>query len=289
MAALWRVHTPQGERLARGPAASGPKELLAPDLGVDDLLRGEASLAGLDELPAHGTLTSDASVLAPLGGQDVWAAGVTYLRSRDARLEESDQLDAYDRVYDAERPEIFFKAAADRVRGPGEPVGVRSDSEWDVPEPELGVVADATGSIVAYVIGNDVSSRSIEGENPLYLPQAKVYTGSCAIGPCLVPLAEAPPWYELEISLRVNRDGRAVFDDTVQVRELKRSPQELVSWLFAGMDFPVGVVLLTGTAIVPPSGFTLSPGDEVRIAIHGLGALENPVEQVGTTRERVRP
>ena len=220
-------------------------------------------------------------MLAPVQGQEVWAAGVTYVTSRSARNEESGGHDFYNLVYDAERPELFFKAAPGRVRGPGAQIGVRADSGWDVPEPELALVVNAAGEIVAYTIGNDVSSRSIEGENPLYLPQAKTYRGSCALGPCLVPVAEAPDAAEMEIRLTILRDGEQVFDDSTQVALLKRALPELVDWLFRAQDFPVGVVLLTGTSIVPAMEFTLRGGDEVRIAITGLGELVNTVEVVG--------
>ncbi len=166
------------------------------------------------------------------------------------------------------------------MRGPGGTIGVREDSGWDVPEPELALVLSAAGEIVGYTIGNDVSSRSIEGENPLYLPQAKVYRGSCALGPCIVPVGEAPPAQEMEITLTISRDGDAVFDGSTQVALLKRGLDELVSWLFRAQDFPVGAVLLTGTSVIPAIEFTLRGGDEVRIAITGLGELVNTVEVV---------
>jgi 2-dehydro-3-deoxy-D-arabinonate dehydratase len=205
---------------------------------------------------------------------------VTYTRSRDARVLESGTPDHYERVYLAERPELFLKATPGRARGSGEPVGIREDSGWDVPEPELAVVADSAGHIVGYLNGNDMSSRSIEGENPLYLPQAKIYTGSCALGPCLATPDEVPGLASLLIALRVVRDGTEVFRDTVKVADLRRSPGDLVRWLFRALDFPVGVVLLTGTAIVPPPDFTLRVGDEVIIATTGLGVLRNVVEAV---------
>src|SRR3954447_16959200 len=198
--ALWRVQTAQGPRLARGPVDSGPVELVSGSL--DALLA-----AGSLDVPAEGPVPAGSVVLAPVEGQEVWAAGVTYQASRSARNEESGGHDFYDLVYDAERPELFFKAAPGRVRGPGAPIGVRADSGWDVPEPELALVLSAAGEIVGYTIGNDVSSRSIEGENPLYLPQAKVYRGSCALGPCIVPVAEAPPADGMEISLTIAREG----------------------------------------------------------------------------------
>ena len=274
--AIWRVRTADGERLARGSVEAGPTELLASDATLDALLA-----AGTLDAPATGPVPQGSVVLAPVAGQEVWAAGVTYAASRTARNDESKGAhDFYDLVYDAERPELFFKAAPGRVRGPGAPIGVREDSGWDVPEPELALVISAQAEILGYTIGNDVSSRSIEGENPLYLPQAKVYRGSCALGPAIVPVADAPPADELEISLTIARDGEAVFTGSTQTAQLKRGLDELVAWLFKAMDFPLGVVLLTGTSVIPAIEFTLRGGDEVRIAITGLGELVNTVEVV---------
>jgi len=280
--ALWQVIADDERRLARGPAGQGPEELLPASLTIDALLGGPpGALATALRGPAAGTVPAGARVMAPIGGQEVWAAGVTYTRSLDARVLESGSPDPYERVYQAERPELFFKAAPGRVRGPGEPVGIRSDSGWDVPEPELAVVADRNGHIAGYLNGNDMSSRSIEGENPLYLPQAKIYTGSCAIGPCLALPDEVPGLRSMLISIRVVRDRAEVVSDTVKVADLRRRPDDLVRWLFRGLDFPVGVVLLTGTAIVPPPAFTLRAGDEVIIATTGLGELRNVVEVIG--------
>jgi 2-dehydro-3-deoxy-D-arabinonate dehydratase len=272
--ALWRVQTADGERLARGPVAGGPVELL--DATIDGLL-AKGSL----DAEVTGPVPAGSVVLAPVAGQEVWAAGVTYQASRTARNDESKGAhDFYDKVYEAERPELFFKAAPGRVRGPGGLIGVREDSGWDVPEPELALVVSAAGEIVGYTIGNDVSSRSFEGVIPLYLPQAKVYRGSCALGPCIVPVGEAPPADELEITLTISRDGDEVFSGATQTALLKRGLDELVSWLFRAQDFPVGVVLLTGTSVIPAIEFTLRGGDEVRIAITGLGELVNVVEVV---------
>jgi 2-dehydro-3-deoxy-D-arabinonate dehydratase len=280
--ALWQVIADDERRLARGPAGQGPEELLPASLTIDALLGGPpGALATALRGPAAGTVPAGARVMAPIGGQEVWAAGVTYTRSLDARVLESGSPDPYERVYQAERPELFFKAAPGRVRGPGEPVGIRSDSGWDVPEPELAVVADRNGHIAGYLNGNDMSSRSIEGENPLYLPQAKIYTGSCAIGPCLALPDEVPDLRSMLISLRVVRDSAELVSDTVKVADLHRRPDDLVRWLFRALDFPVGVVLLTGTAIVPPPAFTLCAGDEVIIATTGLGELRNVVEVIG--------
>jgi 2-dehydro-3-deoxy-D-arabinonate dehydratase len=281
--ALWQVLAGGRPRLARGPADGGPVELLDPGASLDGALGGDpGAFEALVEGPAAGPVPADAALLAPVGGQPVWAAGVTFLRSRDARLEESRGLDAYDKVYLADRPELFLKALPGTARGPGQPIGVRADSDWDVPEPELAVVADRHGGIVAYSVGDDVSSRSIEGENPLYLPQAKLYRASCALGPCLVPVAEAPDPAAMEITLAIGRAGAELFADSVAVADMKRTLPELVDWLFRGQDLPLGAVLLTGTSIVPPPELTLRPGDQVTISITGLGRLSNPVELVDT-------
>jgi 2-dehydro-3-deoxy-D-arabinonate dehydratase len=211
--------------------------------------------------------------------QEVWAAGVTYERSRDARMEESAEPSVYDHVYDAVRPELFFKSVGWRVRGPGESIGVRADSTWDVPEPELALVITASLEVAGYLIGNDMSSRSIEGENPLYLPQAKVYDGSCALGPCIVPVGEVEPPFE--IHLRVMRGGATIVDDRTSSGRLRRSFAELAEHLGSALTFPAGAILLTGTGVVPDPNFTLRDGDEVRVEIEGLGELVNPVVRVG--------
>jgi 2-dehydro-3-deoxy-D-arabinonate dehydratase len=215
----------------------------------------------------------------PLGSQEVWAAGVTYYRSRTARMEESERSGGdrfYDLVYEAERPELFFKATARRVRGHLAEIRVRADSTWDVPEPELALAVSSRGEVFGYSVGNDVSSRSIEGENPLYLPQAKVYTGSCALGPALVvPGAPLPDTTTIE--LRIERGGAEVFQGATALDQMKRTPDELAEWLFRENDFPDGAYLLTGTGIVPGDGFTLRRGDVVRVRIGGVGELANPV------------
>ncbi|MGJ8698151.1 MAG: fumarylacetoacetate hydrolase family protein [Verrucomicrobiaceae bacterium] len=238
--------------------------------------RGEVSgiLEGLSEEGELG------GVLAPVPGDtEIWAAGVTYLRSKSARMEESEKAGGdvfYDLVYDAERPELFFKSMGYRAVGPGGVIRVREDSSWDVPEPELTLAINAAGEIFGFTIGNDVSSRSIEGENPLYLPQAKVYRGSCAVGPCLTigreALAEGA-----EIRLEIERGGEQVFLGTTDVGQLKRSVEELVEYLYRELDFPKGALLMTGTGVVPGTDFTLTVGDVVRIGIEGLGELENVV------------
>ena len=291
--ALWRVRTVDGPRLAAGPVDGGPRWLLPADVRLDDLLaRGGPAFGAALSAPPGEAVPPGSPVLCPLEGQEVWASGVTFERSREARNEEAGRevgsVDFYDRVYDAERPELFLKASPGRVRGPEEPVAIRADSGWDVPEPELGLVVAATGSIVAYTVGNDMSSRSIEAENPLYLPQAKVYTGSCAVGPCLVPVAAAGPPAELEIRLVIERGGEQLYADQVSVATMHRQLDELVDWLFRGLDFPVGVVLLTGTSIVPPPEFTLQEGDVATVEIPGIGRLRNPV-QVRDTASRRRP
>ncbi|TAE31286.1 MAG: 2-hydroxyhepta-2,4-diene-1,7-dioate isomerase [Cytophagales bacterium] len=221
----------------------------------------------------------ETQVMAPIGQQEVWASGVTYLRSRDARMEESKKAGGgnfYDRVYDAERPELFFKSTAARVVGPGEAVRIREDSTWNVPEPELTLFATSSGKIVGYTCGNDMSSRSIEGENPLYLPQAKTYTGSAALGPCLyVPKTAIDP--EAQIHLVIKRKNETVHEGQISINQMKRTHTELIGFLFRELSFPHGCYLMTGTGLVPPDAFTLKRGDVVQISIEGIGTLENPV------------
>jgi len=232
----------------------------------------DAARTPAPETPSPGRL------LAPIDGQtEVWAAGVTYKRSEEARMEESATPDIYSRVYRAERPEIFFKATPRRVVGPEEPVVVRADSSWDVPEPELAIVVNAHAEIVGYTIGNDVSSRTIEGENPLYLPQAKVYDGSCALGPGIVPAWQVADPYVLGIRMRISRNGARHWQGETSMREFARRLDDLVMYLFREDEFPDGVILCTGTALVPDSPFTLEAGDSVEIDIDGLGTLRNPV------------
>ena len=216
--------------------------------------------------------------LPPLESQEVWASGVTYYRSREARMEESEQAGGdvfYDKVYEAERPELFFKATPARARGHGAPICIREDSSWDVPEPELTIAVNAAGRVFGYTIGNDVSSRSIEGENPLYLPQAKVYRGSCAMGPALC--VGDPPSKDTSIGLTIERAGNVAFEDSTTLHQLKRGLEELAGYLFRENDFPEGAYLMTGTGIVPSTDFTLQSGDVVKISIEGLGTLCNQV------------
>lgn len=218
-------------------------------------------------------------ILPPIGKQEVWAAGVTYFRSRDARMEESKSAgggDFYDRVYQAARPELFFKATAHRVVGPGGKVAIRKDASWSVPEPELVLLISPGGKITGYTVGNDMSSRDIEGENPLYLPQAKVYDRSCALGPCLLVSDEILP-ASTEISLQILRNGGSAFSGATSLKELKRKPEELVEYLYRSSSFPHGCFLFTGTGIVPPDSFTLREGDEIRITIPAIGTLSNVV------------
>jgi 2-dehydro-3-deoxy-D-arabinonate dehydratase len=219
-------------------------------------------------------------LLPPIGQQEVWASGVTYFRSRVARMEESQDAgggDFYDRVYDAERPELFFKATPARTVGSGDYVRIRKDSTWDVPEPELTLFINSRGQIQGYTCGNDMSSRSIEGENPLYLPQAKSYDRCAGLGPCLyVPEAPLPP--DTIIELEIKRGGSTVFADSIPISQMKRQHHELVEFLYRECSFPHGCYLMTGTGIVPPNVFTLASGDEIRISIGPIGTLVNYVE-----------
>ncbi len=220
-----------------------------------------------------------ARIRAPIGHQEVWAAGVTYFRSRDARMEESADAgggDFYARVYEADRPELFLKATPHRVVGPGQAVRVRRDSKWNVPEPELTVAINTAGRIFAYTVGNDVSSRDIEGANPLYLPQAKVYDQCCALGPGLL-LADEPLDDTTQIQMTVRRAAQPVMEGTTTLAQLKRKPAELAAYLFRENSFPNGSFLMTGTGIVPPGDFTLQSGDQVSIQIDGIGTLVNSV------------
>lgn len=260
--------------------------------GVRDLMPlGVASLQSLLDAPGLLTGVTPASerpipfgevkLLAPVEYQEVWAAGVTYLRSKKARMEESEfSASAYDRVYEAPRPELFFKSLASKVSPPGGPVGIRRDAKWNVPEPELALVINSRKELVGYTIGNDMSSRDIEGENLLYLPQAKIYKYSCALGPCVVlgaSEAEARTW---SIGVQILRQGTEVFKGETSVGQIKRRFEDLIEYLWRSQEFPNGVVLLTGTGVVPADDFTLRAGDVVRISISGIGTLENTVVEV---------
>jgi 2-dehydro-3-deoxy-D-arabinonate dehydratase len=249
-------------------------------LGVPESVFREI-LNGVDSANLPEYQRADCVLLAPLESQEVWACGVTYERSRDARMHESTQRDVYDRVYDAERPEIFFKAMASRVVGPGARGVIRPDSTWDVPEPELALVLNSALEIVGYTVGDDLSSRSIEGDNPLYLPQAKVYQGCCVLGPAIVPAWEVADPLALAITLTIERDGAVVFTGETSTARLHRTFADLVTYLGRENTFPSGAILLTGTGIVPPDDFTLAPNDTVRIAIDGLGLppLEHTIQR----------
>ena len=241
---------------------------------AEELMR--LSQAGL---PAHPL--DSVRLLTPVESQEVWAAGVTYLRSKQARMEESEfSATAYDRVYDAARPEIFFKSLPDKVVSPGEAVGIRRDAVWNVPEPELALVISSSGNLVGFTIGNDMSSRDIEGENLLYLPQAKIYTASSAVGPWIVVGPSEDDVRQWSIRLEIQRGGDVVFAGETRAGQIKRRFSELIEYLFRSQQFPNGAVLLTGAGVVPPDSFTLEAHDSVRISISGIGVLENPVAVV---------
>ena len=238
-------------------------------------LLGEAGASAADGLPL-----TDITLLPPIDSQEVWACGVTYRRSRDARMEESTQKDVYDLVYEAERPELFLKATPSRVSGPEEMIAIRGDSTWDVPEPELVLAINSRGETIGYTVGNDVSSRSIEGENPLYLPQAKVYSACAALGPWITRTTELPDPARLAIQLVIERNGGLHFDGETSTDQISRPLDELVGYLHRFNEFPHGVFLMTGTGIIPPAEFTLEDGDMVSITIDGIGTLRNPVTRL---------
>lgn len=262
---------------------------LGPELDWDQLLGRENLPKLLKSEAAHWEKISfekaeelkEEGILAPMGNQEVWAAGVTYYRSRTARMEESQDAggaDFYDKVYAADRPELFFKATSSRVSNPGETVNIRKDSTWDVPEPELTLLISPSGKVQGFTVGNDMSSRSIEGENPLYLPQAKVYQGCAAIGPCILIQEEMLP-DTTKISLEILRNGKVEATGETELAQMKRKPQELADWLFRSSTFPIGCLMMTGTGIVPDN-FTLEKGDVVKITIEGIGTLENKVGKI---------
>ncbi len=238
-------------------------------------------LQALAQAPARRLPLSEVTLLTPVEQQEVWAAGVTYLRSKAARMEESDfSATAYDRVYDAPRPEIFFKALGEKTVATGGDVGIRADAKWNVPEPELALVFNTRRELVGYTIGNDMSSRDIEGENLLYLPQAKTYRASCALGPFITVGASETEAREWTIGVKIERGGAEVFAGETGVGKIKRSFEELAGWLHRSQEFPRGAVLLTGTGVVPANEFTLAAGDVVRIRISGIGELVNRVAVV---------
>jgi 2-dehydro-3-deoxy-D-arabinonate dehydratase len=248
---------------------------------LSDLLHAENPVDLIGSMfDSNATLIAAPQVrmLAPLDQQEVWAAGVTYKRSQVARMEESETgASHYDRVYSAARPELFFKGMPRRVAGQGQPVRIRRDTKWSVPEPELALVISPQGKLVGFTVGNDMSARDIEGENPLYLPQAKVYDECCALGPCILIPEEPIDRAKMEISLLIRRKGTEVFRGKTNLDQMKRSFEDLIDWLFKDNSFPDGVILLTGTGVVPPNEFTLEAGDVVSIDITGIGTLTNPV------------
>jgi 2-dehydro-3-deoxy-D-arabinonate dehydratase len=254
-------------------------------VNLSDCLEWEDLPARLSELAKRDLPRFELAqgrLLCPIERQEIWAAGVTYLRSKTARMEESNfSATAYDRVYEAARPELFFKSLPEKAVGPGQLVGIRSDARWSVPEPELALVLNSKGRVIGYTIGNDMSSRDIEGENLLYLPQAKIYRHSCALGPWIrvgVSEAEAREW---TVRLEIHRAGQMAFSGETSISKIKRSFSELAEYLFRCQDFPHGAVLLTGTGVVPPESFTLQSGDRVAIRISGIGALVNEVAKAG--------
>jgi 2-dehydro-3-deoxy-D-arabinonate dehydratase len=272
-------------RTQSGPVLHAADSWFRVDRDWDELVNDDSLAATLGAVsssqPADASLGALAkSPLAPIGAQEVWAAGVTYLRSKTARMEESQSAgggDFYDRVYQAERPEIFFKATPHRVAAPGQAMHLRRDSKWIVPEPELTLVISRRGTIVGYTIGNDLSCRDIEGENPLYLPQAKTFDRCAAVGPAIL-VAQGPMPSETAVRIAIRRAGEDVFQGATSLAQMKRTPEELVGFLFRDNSHPRGCLLMTGTGIVPPDEFTLRAGDVVEITIDGVGTLSNPME-----------
>jgi 2-dehydro-3-deoxy-D-arabinonate dehydratase len=268
--------TESGLTLERDGAFSSVQDLAA----IDRIFRADDPYGQARQLFDGGSRAeAPEPSRPPLGSQEIWAAGVTYYRSRTARMEESKDAGGgsfYDKVYEADRPELFFKATPHRVVGPGGLVRIRSDSRWNVPEPELTLAINARGAIFGYTIGNDMSSRDIEGENPLYLPQAKVYAGSAALGPCLV-IDGALPGANATIAIAIERGGAPVFSGETTIGQIKRALPTLAEWLFRDNSFPDGCYLMTGTGVVPPDAFTLAAGDEIRITLEPVGTLVNTV------------
>ncbi|MCO6454323.1 MAG: fumarylacetoacetate hydrolase family protein [Pirellulaceae bacterium] len=247
-----------------------------------DILEADDPLEVADFLldATQAVPVSRVSLLAPIDQQEVWAAGVTYLRSQKARMEESEtSASCYDRVYASPRPELFFKATPHRVAGPGQPLRIRVDSQWNVPEPELALVLNSRLQLVGFTVGNDMSSRDIEGENPLYLPQAKVYDHCCGLGPCVTLATGMPQRDKIGIALRIRRGDQTAYSGSTSAAQMARTFDDLIGWLGRDNSFPTGAFLLTGTGIVPDSQFTLHPGDMIEITIDGIGTLANPVVQ----------
>ena len=262
------------DRMAR-LNTSGSYPTLASILESDDPLSTVRDLKTSDEVPWPSV-----RMLPPIDSQEVWAAGVTYKRSRTARMEESETAaSCYDRVYESPRPELFFKATPNRVSGPGQPLRIRADATWNVPEPELTLVINSRLRLVGFTIGNDMSSRDIEGDNPLYLPQAKVYNQCCGLGPVITLASAMPPREQIGIRLQIRRGGQSVFSGATSVAQMARTFEDLIAWLTRDNSFPQGAFLLTGTGVVPESSFTLQSGDHVSIEIDGIGILENSIVQ----------
>lgn len=283
---LVKLIDPRGEE-AVGLVRKGEVTLLDTTTGqyqsLSDILEADDPAATARFL-AHATgpryTFDELQLLAPIDRQEVWAAGVTYLRSRSERMKESEGAAAfYSQVYEAQRPELFFKATPHRVVGPGAPVRIRRDATWNVPEPELTLVLNSRLQLVGFTIGNDMSSRDIEGENPLYLPQAKVYDDCCALGPAITLVDRMPSLHETTIELVIRRGEQVAFEGRITVDKMKRSFEELIGFLGRDNSFPSGVFLMTGTGIVPTEEFTLAPGDVIDISISGIGKLTNPVVQ----------
>jgi len=272
-----RVGLAIDDRTIADLSAGGVESITSLIDGADGVER----IRDLAEQDLQKLTLADVTLLTPVEGQEVWAAGVTYLRRKKARMEESDfSANAYDLVYEAARPEIFFKSLPDKVVGPGEAVGIRKDSKWNVPEPELTLVVNSRKELVGYTIGNDMSSRDIEGENLLYLPQAKVYDRSCAVGPWIVVGANEAEVREWTIGVEIERGGNTVFNGETSINNIKRTFDELVGYLCRSQTFPQGAMLLTGTGVVPDDDFTLAKDDVIRITISGIGTLENRVVTV---------
>ena len=281
---LAKYHLPSGDA---GVGRVEDDVLLPLDLSrqfrsLFEILEADNPLEAADFLakPKHKVSLSSVSLLPPIDHQEVWAAGVTYKRSRTARMEESTSAaSCYDLVYASPRPELFFKASPHRVSGPGQPLRIRVDSDWNVPEPEMTLVINSELKLVGFTIGNDMSSRDIEGDNPLYLPQAKVYNQCCGLGPWIALPQGMPPREATGIRLVIRRDGEAAFEGSTSVAQMARSFENLIGWLSRDNSFPTGAFLLTGTGIVPDSNFTLMPDDIVEISIDGIGTLSNPIVQ----------
>jgi 2-dehydro-3-deoxy-D-arabinonate dehydratase len=258
-----------------------PLDLAGDVASLQDILESENPAATAESLRTDDRFAADSvTLLAPIDQQEVWAAGVTYKRSQTARMEESEtSASCYDRVYESPRPELFLKATPHRVSGPGQPLRIRQDATWNVPEPEITCVVNSRLELVGFTVGNDMSSRDIEGENPLYLPQAKVYRQCAGLGPCVTLAADMPAREETTIRLEIQRAGESVFQGETNVDQMARTFESLIEYLGRDQEFPHGVFLMTGTGVVPDSDFTLKPDDVVHITIDGIGTLTNPIVQ----------